>query len=263
MKILITGASSGIGYEAAKTLAERGHEVWAVARSVDKLQELEKFGIRTHPMDITDAAQREAALAAIGSVDVLINNAGYGFYGAVEDVTEADAKHQFEVNVFGLTELTKLVLPGMRAAKRGRIINISSMAGRMVVPFGGWYHASKYAVEALSDAMRMELKPFGIDVVLIEPGGIKTKWGVITADNLEKSAAESVYADKAMRTVRMLRKGYSGPLLSKPVVVVKALVKAVETEEPRTRYTVGRGAKLLVGLKTLLPDRLFDRVVGF
>ncbi|WP_197079681.1 SDR family NAD(P)-dependent oxidoreductase [Corynebacterium kalinowskii] len=216
MKIVITGASSGIGFEAAQALAKRGHEVWAVARSADKLRELEPFGVKTQAMDITDEEQRAAVAANVGTVDVLINNAGFGFYGPMEGVSEADAKYQFDVNVFGLSEMTKLVIPGMRAQGSGRIINISSMGGRMVMPFGGWYHASKYAVEALSDAMRMELKPFGIDVIVVEPGGIKTNWGLITADNLEKSSKDSVYQDQAQKLARTLRKGYSGPWLSRP-----------------------------------------------
>lgn len=262
MKILITGASSGIGFEAATVLAQQGHEVWAVARSADKLKELERRGIHTMAMDITKAEQRQDVINTVGTVDVLINNAGFGFYGPMEQVSLEDAKYQFEVNVFGLVEMTKLVIPGMRAQRQGRIINISSMGGRFTLAFGGWYHASKYTVEALSDAMRLELKPFGIDVVLIEPGCIKTNWGLITADNLEKSSVNTPYQDKARRMVKLLRSVYSGPLLSRPTVVVKAIVKAVETDKPRTRYLVGRGAKLIVGLKALLPDRVFDRLVG-
>ncbi|MEJ5997523.1 oxidoreductase [Corynebacterium sp. H130] len=262
MKILITGASSGIGFEAAQTLANKGHEVWAVARSVDKLQELARFGVHTKAMDVTSAEQRHDVIETIGTVDVLINNAGFGFYGPMEQVPLEDAKYQFEVNVFGLAEMTKLVIPGMRAQRKGRIINVSSMGGRMTIPFGGWYHASKYAVESLSDAMRMELKPFGIDVVVIEPGGIKTNWGIITADNLEQSSANGPYQEKAARLAKTLRRSYSGKLLSKPQVVVNALVKAVELEKPRTRYTVGRGAKLFVGLKAVLPDRAFDKLVA-
>lgn len=225
MKILITGASSGIGFEAAKELASRGHEVWAVARSVDKLADLERYGVHTKAMDITSAEDRQAVVDSVGAVDVLINNAGFGFYGPMETVSAEDAKYQFEVNVFGLTEMTKVVIPGMRAQHHGRIANISSMGGRMTLPFGGWYHASKYAVESLSDAMRMELKSFGIDVILIEPGGIKTNWGLITADNLEKTSANTPYQDKAQRTVKLLRRAYSGNMLSQPSAVVKALVK--------------------------------------
>lgn len=137
MKILITGASSGIGFEAAKELASRGHEVWAVARSVDKLVELERFGVRIKAMDVTKAEDRQAVMDAVGAVDVLINNAGFGFYGPVENVLLEDAKYQFEVNVFGLIEMIKLVIPSMRDKRRGRIINISSMGGRMTIPFGG------------------------------------------------------------------------------------------------------------------------------
>lgn len=173
-------------------------------------------------MDIADPVQREHAVSSIGSVDVLINNAGYGCYCAVGDVSEEDAKGQFEVNVFGLAEMSKLVIPGMREQRRGRIINISSMGGRLVTPFGGWYHASKYAVEALSDALRVEVKPFGIDVVLVEPGGIKTNWGTITADNLEKSSAGGAYEEQVQRFVRIMRRTYGGSMLSKPEVVVKA-----------------------------------------
>lgn len=262
MKILITGASSGIGFAAAKAFAQQGYEVFAAARRVDKLRALEPFGVTAVALDITDAAQREAAIGQVGPIDVLINNAGFGFYGPIEDVPEADAKRQFEVNVFSLVELTKLVVPSMRAQGRGRIINTGSMGGRFTMPFGGWYHATKYTVEALSDAMRMELKPFGIDVVLIEPGGIKTEWGIISAANLQKSAAGGVYEREATKLATSMQKTYSGSLLSDPDVVVKAMVRAVNAKKPRARYLVGRGARLLVGLKTVLPDRAFDRLIA-
>ena len=190
--ILLTGASSGIGYNTAKDLAAAGHTVYGAARRVEKLEELRPFGIIPLQLDITDEDSIKKAVETIitkqGRIDVLVNNAGYGFYGAIEDVTLDEARNQFEVNLFGLARLTQLVLPQMRAQRSGRIINVSSMGGRLTTFMGAWYHATKYALEAFSDALRMEVAEFGIDVVIIEPGGIKTPWGLIAADHLEESS---------------------------------------------------------------------------
>lgn len=175
--ILITGASSGIGRETAIYLAKNNYKVYGVARRVDKLEELNKLGIQTIAMDVTDEASIKNTIDTIiqkeGKIDVLVNNAGYGEYGAFEDVSIENAKYQMEVNVFGLARITQLVLPYMRQQKSGSIINVSSVGGKVSNPMGSWYHASKFAVEALSDSLRLEVKPFGINVVVIEPGGIK------------------------------------------------------------------------------------------
>ena len=263
--VLITGASSGIGYDAAILLAKQGHKVYAGARRLQKMEMLKSYGITTIELDVTDETSTEKAVNTVlekeNRIDVLINNAGYGYYGAIEDVSSEEAKRQFEVNVFGLIEITKKVLPIMRENRFGRIINISSAAGRVVNYLGGWYHASKYALEALSDALRMETKEFGIDVVLIEPGGIKTEWGIIAAENLKQSAKGGVYEKAALRVSENLKKHYSANILSDPSVISKAISKAVNKKRPKTRYLVGFGAKPLVFLHTALPARLFDRIV--
>jgi len=190
--ILLTGASSGIGYQTAEILAKEGHVVYGAARRTEKMETLKQFGVKPIYLDVTDEESIKSAIDTIivneGCIDVLINNAGYGSYGAIEDVEINEAKMQFEVNLFGLARLVQLVLPHMRKQKSGRIINISSMGGRLTSYFGGWYHATKYALEAFSDALRMEVADFGIDVSLIEPGGIKTEWGIIAADKLANSA---------------------------------------------------------------------------
>ena len=171
--VLLTGASSGIGYDVAPLLVRYGYTVYGAARRVEKIEELASEGVKALSLDVTDEASMEAAVQQIidaeGRIDVLINNAGYGSYGAIEDVPIDEARRQFEVNLFGLARLTQLVLPHMRAQGRGRILNISSMAGRITMPLGAWYHATKYALEAFSDALRMEAEEFGIDVVIIEP----------------------------------------------------------------------------------------------
>ena len=201
--ILITGASSGIGYDAAMILAGQGHKVYGAARRVELMDALRDKGVMPIKMDVTDEHSMTDGVKAIvdaeGRIDVLINNAGYGYMGAVENVTIAEAKRQLEVNVFGLARLTQLVLPYMRAQKCGRIINTSSVAGKAVIPFGGWYNVSKYSVEALSDALRIEVKQFGIKVILIEPGGIKTDWGIIAAYNLSASSMGTAYEDSGMK----------------------------------------------------------------
>ena len=184
--VLITGASSGIGKETARLLSQRGYKVYGAARRTDKMKELEQFGVKLLEMDVTDDESMTAGITSIikneGRIDVLVNNAGYGSYGALEDVPISEAKYQFEVNIFGLARLTQLVLPDMRQQHSGRIINISSIGGRIGEPHGAWYHATKFAVEGLSDSLRMELKEFGIDVVVIQPGAIKTEWAGIARE---------------------------------------------------------------------------------
>lgn len=263
--VLLTGASSGIGYDVAPLLVRYGYTVYGAARRVEKIEELASEGVKALSMDVTDEASMEAAVQQIidaeGRIDVLINNAGYGSYGAIEDVPIDEARRQFEVNLFGLARLTQLVLPHMRARGSGRILNISSMAGRITSPLGAWYHATKYALEAFSDALRMEIEEFGIDVVIIEPGGIKTPWGFIAADHLEESSRNGVYAAQAQRVAANMRKLYSpSSNLSEPTVISNAILRALEARRPKTRYLVGFGAKPSVFLHTVLPDRLFDKV---
>ena len=187
---LVTGASSGIGEATALKLREVGYTVYGAARRLERMKELADEGVRLLTMDVTDDDSMRAGVERIvsesGRIDVLVNNAGYGSYGAVEDVPLSEARYQFEVNVFGAARLIQLVLPQMRSQGSGTIVNICSMGGRIYTPLGGWYHGTKFALEALSDCLRMETKPFGIDVVMIEPGSIRTEWGGIAADNLRR-----------------------------------------------------------------------------
>ena len=263
--VLITGASSGIGFQAARELARAGHTVYAGARRVERMRPLRALGVTPVALDVTDQEASTGVVETImsreGRIDVLVNNAGYGSFGTVEDVDLTEARRQIEVNVLGLAALTKAVLPHMRASRSGTIINMSSMGGRFVIFMGGWYHATKYAVEALSDALRMEVADFGIDVVLIEPGAIRTDWGTIAADHLEDSARGGAYEEAAGRTAASMRRLYASRRLSDPQVVVRAVRRAVEARRPRTRYLVGLGAKPLVAARALLPTRLFDRIM--
>jgi NAD(P)-dependent dehydrogenase (short-subunit alcohol dehydrogenase family) len=260
--ILITGASSGIGFDAAQMLAKQGHKVYAAARRTDLMQPLCELGVMTLKMDVTDETLMEEGvqtiLSAEGHIDVLINNAGYGYFGAIENVTMDEARRQLEVNVFGMARLCQLVLPSMRSQGSGRIVNTSSVVGKAVLYFGGWYHVSKYSVEAFSDALRIEMKPFGIDVSMIEPGGIKTNWGFIAADHLAESSKGTPYEPDAMREADMMRKVYSMNFLSKPIVVAKAISRAVNSRRPKARYRVGLASNTIVFFHWLLPTRWWD-----
>ena len=263
--ILITGASSGIGFDAARTLARQGHRVYAAARRVERMEPLKEDGVVPVRMDVTDEESMQACVRTIleqeGRIDVLVNNAGYGYFGAIENVSLEEARKQLEVNVFGLARMCQLVLPSMREQGSGRIINTSSIAGKAVIYFGGWYHVSKYSVEALSDALRMEVKPFGIDVSIIEPGGIKTDWGLIAADHLAESSKGTPYEQEGIRESKTMHKAYSIRLLSNPAVVTRAISRAVNSRRPRTRYRIGFGARTLVFLHALLPTRWWDAMM--
>ena len=263
---LVTGASSGIGEETARRLQGLGYTVYGAARRTDRLEKLAAEGVRPLAMDVTDDASMTAGIARIieetGRIDVLVNNAGYGSYGAIEDVPIDEARRQFEVNLFGLGRLVQLVTPHMRGQKSGTIINISSMGGRLTTPLGGWYHATKYAVEALSDALRMELKPFGIDVVLVEPGGIRTEWAGIAADHLEETAEGRAYSDQIRAVAGSMRNESVQRRQSPPAVIANAVEKIVTARKPRTRYAVGFMAKPLITARRVLPDRAFDRVIS-
>ena len=263
---LVTGASSGMGEEIARTLHKLGYTVYAAARRTDRLEQLATIGIHALTMDVTDdesiTSGIEKIITETGHIDVLINNAGYGSFGAIEDVPIDEARRQFEVNVFGLARLTQLVLPHMRAQRSGTIINISSIGGRFTTLLGGWYHASKHAVEALSDALRMETAPFGIDVVVIEPGLIRTEWSGIAADHLEETAEGSAYASQIKAVANSMRSESTNKRQSPPSVIADTVKKIVTARKPRTRYVVGFAAKPLVTLRRLLPDRAFDRLIS-
>src|ERR1700761_8901588 len=205
---LVTGASSGIGEATAQRLHGLGYVVYGLARRVNRMAGLDRIGIRTLAVDVTDEQATTAAIEQIvaeqGRIDVLVNNAGYGSYGALEDVPLSEARYQFEVNVFGLARLIQLVLPPIRRQGSARIINIPSIGGKIYEPLGDWYHAAKFAVEGLSDSLRVELRPFGIDVVIIEPGPIRTEWSEIAREKLLASSAAGAYADQSQSVARML-----------------------------------------------------------
>ena len=263
---LVTGASSGIGEDTARKLQALGYIVYGAARRTDRLQTLVADGVRPLAMDVTDDASMTAGVNRIleetGRIDVLVNNAGYGSYGAIEDVPIDEARRQFEVNVFGLARLTQLVAPHMRAQGSGTIINISSMGGRLTTPLGGWYHATKYAVEALSDALRMELRPFGIDVVVVEPGAIRTAWWSIAAEHLEATASGSAYAAQIRAVAGGMRSESNQRRFSPPEVIARTVGKIVTVRHPQTRYAVGFMAKPLIAARRVLPDRAFDQLIG-
>ncbi|MBU2573746.1 MAG: SDR family NAD(P)-dependent oxidoreductase [Elusimicrobia bacterium] len=263
--VLITGASSGIGKATAELLLENGYKVYAGARRLEQLGELRSLGARILYLDVTDNFLLETAVRTIirneGRLDILINNAGYGAHGALEDVPMAEARRQFEVNVFGLARLTQLALPHMRRNKSGKIVNISSIAGRISVPLSGWYHASKYAVEAYSDALRLEVKRFGIDVVLIEPGPIKTGWDAVALENLSKNSGSGPYAALAQKLTGKFREGYRSGAPG-PERVAGVILKALEARRPSARYVVPFRAKAILFLKWLLPDCVLDFALG-
>jgi len=263
--ILITGASSGIGYDAAQTLAQQGHKVYAAARRVEKMEPLKAFGVQVVKMDVTDEESMQngvqAVIQAEGRIDVLVNNAGYGFFGAIENVPMEEARRQLEVNVFGLARLTQLVLPYMRQQKCGRIVNTSSIAGKMVFYLGGWYNVTKYSVEAFSDALRMEVKPFGIDVVMIEPGAIKTDWGIIAAKHLKESSAGTPYEAVGTRWANNMHWFYHTNMLSSPAVITKAISRAVNSRHPKARYCRGRFSFVGRVAHALMPARWWDAMM--
>jgi NAD(P)-dependent dehydrogenase (short-subunit alcohol dehydrogenase family) len=264
---LVTGASSGIGEATARKLASLGYTVYAAARRVDRMAALADEGIRPVSLDVTDDASMSSVVDAIigetGRIDVLVNNAGYGSYGALEDVPLSEARRQIEVNVFGLARMTQLVLPHMRKQGSGYVVNVSSMGGKIYEPLGSWYHAAKFAVEGLSDSLRLELRPFGIAVVIIEPGAIKTEWGAIAADSVLSMSGSGVYAGQARAVARVFGQSVNNPkLASDPSVIADVIAKAVTSARPKTRYVAGRGARQLLLARRLLTDRGFDRMLG-
>ena len=262
---LVTGASSGIGDATARRLAQLGYTVYAVARRADRMAALKEQGIRTESADVTDDAALVALVGKIisetGRIDVVVNNAGYGSYGALEDVPIAEARRQFDVNVFALARLIQLVLPHMRAQSDGYIVNVSSIGGKIWEPLGSWYHATKFAVEGLSDSLRAEVAGFGVKVVIIEPGAIRTEWAAISADNLEAASAGTPYREQARFVSGTLRATDKSRLTSGPAVVADAIGKAVQSPRPRTRYAVGGGARGILFTQRFLTDRGFDRFI--
>ena len=263
---LETGASSGIGEATARRLQGAGFTTYAVARRLDRMAGLAEEGVHTFAMDVTDDASMVAGINRIvvekGRIDVLVNNAGYGSYGAVEDVPIDEARRQFEVNVFGLARLVQLVVPRMREQGSGRIINISSVGGKFYEPLGAWYHATKFAVEGFSDSLRLELAPFGIHVVIVEPGPIITEWNTLARDSLVESSRGGPYEERSLRVHQTMERGDTGWAGTSPDVVARKIVKAATARRPAIRYPVGRGAGSVVLARRLMPDRAFDAMIN-
>jgi len=266
--VLITGCSSGIGWATAERLARRGWAVYATARNIEEISPLAERGCRLLPLDVTDEDSMRDAVAEVerieGAVGVLINNAGYSQSGAVEEVPMQKVRRQFETNVFGLVRMCQLVLPGMRRQGFGRIVNLSSMGGKLTFPGAGFYHASKHAVEAISDALRFEVRGFGVEVVVIEPGVIRTGFAQTAVDLMGEGSGP--YAGFDAGVASMTRENYErGPLAALgggPEAVAETIERAVSAARPRARYTVTPSAKLLILARRLLPDRVWDAVVG-
>jgi len=258
--VLVTGAFAGIGESTALLLAQNGYTVYGAARRVEKMKHLKMVGIHTLSMDISDDDSMVQGVKEIlekeGAIDILVNNAGFGSFGAVEDVPMKDARYQIEVNVIGPARLCQLVLPQMRDQHYGKIVNITSIGGKMATPMGGWYHASKFAVEGLSDSLRMEVKQFGVDVIVVEPGGVKTEWAGIAANSAVAISGNTAYkamADKAKEIDAAQEK------FSEPIEIALVIKKAIEAPKPKARYTAGHLSGLILFLKKWLSDAAFDK----
>jgi len=263
--VLITGCSSGIGHVTAELLAHDGWTVYATARRPETLADLERSGCKVLALDVTDEASMTAAVDAVvqaeGPVGVLINNAGYSQSGAVESVPLEHVRRQFETNVFGLIRMCQLVLPGMRDQHWGRIVNLSSMGGRLTFPGGGLYHGTKYAVEAISDALRFEVRGFGVEVIVVEPGLIVTSFGETAAGSVGAAPTNGPYADFNRDVAQALEQVYRGPLArfgGGPETVAQTIAGALEAEHPKTRYPVTASARVMMAQRRLMPDRLWD-----
>ncbi|MGG2465733.1 oxidoreductase [Streptomyces sp. RGM 3693] len=257
---LVTGASSGIGRATALTLLRAGHTVYGAARRVHKMDDLRGAGGHVLEMEARNEEDLGRVVATVldeqQRIDVLVNNAGTVLHGAIEDVPLDRARDQLEVNLFAPARLAQLVLPHMRDQGSGTIVNVSSIGGEIALPLGAWYYASKHALEAFSDTLRMEVEPFGIDVVIIQPGIIKTEFEDRTAAQLKEISGNGAYRQMAEAMARRGETGLSEG--SDPGVVADAIRQAVESDRPDTRYAVGWLADKLLQLNRSLPDREFD-----
>jgi NAD(P)-dependent dehydrogenase (short-subunit alcohol dehydrogenase family) len=265
--VLITGCSTGIGRATAERLAGDGWNVHATARRPESIEDLAKRGCKTHALDVTDDASMESAVAEVerdGPVGALINNAGYSQSGALETIPMDSVRRQFETNVFGLLRMCQLVLPSMRSAGSGRIVNLSSMGGKLTFPGGGVYHATKHSVEALSDALRWEVKPFGVEVVIIEPGLIVTEFGETAASSVGEIEEHGPYSKFNADVAKVTAEAYRGPMArfgAGPEAVAAKIERALTARRPRTRYTVTASAKVMLGMRRVSTDRMWDRMV--
>lgn len=267
--VLVTGCSTGIGRATAERLAAKGWTVWASARRPETIASLEAKGCRVLALDVCDEASMRAAVETVerahGAVGVLVNNAGYGSEGPVEEVPMEEVRRQFETNVFGLLHLTKMVLPGMRRQGWGKVVNLSSMGGRMTLPGGGIYHATKHAVEALSDALRFEVRGLGIDVILVEPGMIKTEFNATAMDRV--SAADRIpdydaFRESLVANLQDATDGTMSKLAGTAEQVAATIEKAITAARPKTRYPVTMHARLFMGARKWLGARGFEMLVG-
>jgi short-subunit dehydrogenase len=263
--VLITGCSSGIGHSTAELLAERGCKVYATARRPETISDLEAKGCETLALDVCDEASMSAAIKAVedaeGAVGVLINNAGYSQSGAVESVPLDQVRRQFETNVFGLIRMCQLVLPGMRDQHFGKIVNIGSMGGKVTFPGAGIYHATKYSVEAISDALRFEVRGFGVNVILIEPGLIVTNFGDVASTSVGVADETGAYAEFNRKVAKITEGAYRGPMSklgAGPEAVAKTIAKALDSRRPKPRYPVTLSAHVLINQRRFTPDQLWD-----
>ncbi|WP_416414661.1 oxidoreductase [Pantoea sp. App145] len=262
---LVTGASSGMGKAIARRLIEEGYQVYVAARSVGKMADLALLGAQPLRMDISKDEEIVSGvntiLAQTGGVDVLVNNAGFGLYGPVEEIGIDEARYQFEVNLFGAARLTQLLLPAMRVRRSGRIVNITSMGGKMYSILGAWYHATKHALEGWSDCLRLEVAGFGIKVVIVEPGVIETGFGEGASDSIVKRSASGPYGQLVKRVAMSIKNTYGQGKGSDPNLIAEVVSRAVNSSNPRTRYAAGKFAKMLIRMRVWLGDRLFDRII--
>jgi NADP-dependent 3-hydroxy acid dehydrogenase YdfG len=264
--VLITGCSSGIGHATAERLAAEGWTVYATARRPESIADLLKKGCQTLALDVTDEASMQTAVQAVteaeGAVGVLVNNAGYSQSGAVETVPIDQVRRQFETNVFGLIRMCQLVLPGMRQQRWGKLVNIGSMGGRVTFPGGGVYHATKYAVEAISDALRFEVRGFGVDVILVEPGLITTRFGEVASASVAEARDDGPYAEFNRKVAELTENAYKGPGVKLagggPDAVAKTIARALSADRPKARYPVTPSARPIITLRRLTPDRVWD-----
>jgi len=262
---LITGASSGIGKGTAKRLIDDGYIVYAAARRVNKMKDLQELGAEIIKVDVSDEASMEKGIEKIieneGRIDILINNAGYSLQSVLEDVPTNEAKMQMEVNLFGPAKLITLCLPFMRKNKYGKIINVSSIMGKMYSPAGSWYVASKHALEGLSDCLRLEVKQFGIDVIIIEPGLVRTEISGVVDKYLSKIPKSEVYNNMTELAVDVFRRIQR--FGSSPSVIAKTISRAIKAKRPKTRYKKGRFSKLSMFMFKLLPDKFIDYIYSY
>ena len=265
--VLIAGNSSGIGKATAKRLLADGYSVYVVACRVEQMLDLEQSGATALRMDVTREDDIVAGVERInaeqGGTDILVNNAGFGLYGAMEDISLDEARYQFEVNLFGAVRLTQLVLPHMRERRAAKIVNISSIGGKIYTPLGSWYHATKFALEGWSDCLRFELREFGVVVIVIEPGAIRTEFGDVALGPALGRSGSTAYSGivNKMLTMRDRIEG-NNSLGSPPSVIADTIARAIKDKRPKTRYAAGQYAWPLLLLRRLLSDRMFDRIIA-